>query len=163
MFFTLGCKADISVNLLNLIENIFANYANCKSTHSFDNNAGIIKTGIKLKHFFAAAFSLGYRFDRTIPYIKIGVSSAKWELSNSYTTKIIGPNFAPTAPLKTVSSNKAGLLLGAGADMFITPQFKLGFEYNHIRYANMSMVNDRNKLSIKPRTNSFMLRAAWVI
>jgi opacity protein-like surface antigen len=137
---------------------IFANYADCKAEQKTnpDNTLNLISS-LKIKHTFGAAFQFGYMFQGTVPYLKIGVAQTKWELTTSNTS--LGMNNK-----KKSSSNKTGLLLGAGADMFLTKEFKLGFEYNHIRYDGFSHKNSLGeKFGVKPRTNTFMLRAAWVI
>lgn len=84
----------------------------------------------------------GYKIGQFVPYITLGVASAKIKVSDSKT------------------KNKFGLRPGVGILMAVTDNIRVGGEYT---YTNFGKVTDPavNTATIKPRTHNLMARVSY--
>lgn len=138
---------------------LFGNYADFKAKFKDSSQANIRELHeLKMKHSFGAALSVGYRFNSAIPYLKAGVIQTKWDY------KVESKNLATgNMTNKKDSPNKTGFLIGAGTDIYLKKNFKMGLEWNHMRYDGFSVKSVAlGKMSVKPRANTIMVRAAYV-
>lgn len=116
---------------------------------------------IKQKYAFGIAARLGYMFDTTHAYVKVGWINSRFEMQQA--RSVVNPA-APAGPLVTLTQqdnkNLNGLLLGVGADMPVGEAVSVGFSYDFSIYRNhtTAMANAANSLGqarFKPRTHAF--------
>lgn len=119
---------------------------------------------LKMSNAVGVALKAGGVVCHVLPYVKVGYLSADWKMS---TNTILG-----LLPAITSSSSKnkrsSGLELGLGIDVPLGDKFAMGGEFTHVEYQKLSKMHvigttDYVKVSAKPRTNAFMLRAKYRI
>lgn len=107
---------------------------------------------IKQKYAFGIAARLGYMFDTTHAYVRVGWINSRFEM-NHFTAR------APAGVTTNDNKNVNGLLLGLGADMPVGEAITVGFNYDFAMYKENSMneagqANPLSNVSFKPRTHS---------
>lgn len=113
-----------------------------------------VKTSLRIKNSYGAAIRFGKTFDRTLPYLKLGIVNSKC----ASTTDAL-----PSFFIGKRTKNNFGFEGGIGVDFQISDKISIGSEFSHIEYQkfNYIMVSNAGKkragISIKPRENRIML------
>lgn len=119
------------------------------------------RINLKMTNSYGGAIKIGGIFCSVLPYVKIGVLSSEWKSSSQILIGVIPINGHK-------HTRRAGLETGIGLDIPVTDRFAVGGEFVHVEYERFSY-SDLNKssgisitkISAKPRTNAFMLRAKY--
>lgn len=147
------------------------NFTNPHAKHSNDTEglAGRTVEGnkatLKQGNVINIAAKFAYQVQPVVaPYIKLGYSNAKFSAKSDV--------LDADANKKNISKTKrlGGLLIALGADVEMSDNMRLGFEYAHVRYAKFKFDhktgNGNREFATRkfsPRTNTFMLRASYLI
>ncbi|MGN6670030.1 MAG: outer membrane protein [Candidatus Nucleicultricaceae bacterium] len=100
---------------------------------------------LRRREAFGAAFRLGLKLtESTVPYLKIGVESAKWDMQ--FSSPSIGFDLVSSASSK---KRHTGLVLGLGLETRVAKNWRLGVEWNFTKY------NKPNDLSLSGTNTGF--------
>lgn len=130
---------------------LFGQFGSHEATHQNPDVTLIAKQ----KHAFGAALKMGYNFDSTMAYFRVGYINSRFDLSQIKPIIVAGP--PATFPGNTVeNSNLGGLLIGVGADMPAGEMMTVGISYDFSMYKSEDLVNaDHGNAEFKPRTHAF--------
>ncbi len=130
--FTGGVQAGYNHQFGNFVvgAEIGFNFGNLKNDHKVDaNNFGTTKR----KNEFLAAARAGYVFNNWMPYIKAGISSAKFDTSATQ-SRAGNPNVTTSR-----SERFTGFLIGAGVETIIADNFVVGAEWTTVKYKDFGV------------------------
>lgn len=139
---------------------VFGQVGNAKGDSINRTNAGInVEISSKQKHAFGVAARLGYRFDTTQAYIKLGYSHSRFD---AYVyPRANNPNI-PAATTQKLNLN--GFIVGVGADMPVGESMTVGFSYDFTTYKgkryNVQYAAPLNQVAtadFRPRTHAVNL------
>lgn len=114
---------------------------------------------LKMTNAVGIALKAGGVVCHVLPYAKVGYLAADWKMS----TNTILAGFKSSSKASKWSS---GIEFGLGIDVPLGDKFAMGGEFTHVEYQKLSKMHvigttDYVKVSAKPRTNAFMLRAKY--
>ena len=139
-----------------------ANLSNANSKQSENNgnfyNLGLRDLMIDLKNNLSASLRTGFAFDKTLIYVKGGVSLARFNITSFYPSFNVVEIGQPFSTSKT----QIGAVAGAGIDVAATKNIILGGEVTYTQYKKFSVIHpiiSTTRFAIS--TLSFQLKASY--
>jgi len=108
---------------------VFGSWHNHEAKQNSQFGALALNTKVKMNYSFGTALKVGYMFDKTLAFARIGYINSHFKHSSTY----VG---APRASTK--KKNASGLLLGAGVDLPFGDKMALGLSYDFAFYAKQN-------------------------
>ena len=156
--FTGGVQAGYNHQIGNFVvgAEIGFNFGNLTNDYKFDaNHFG----STKRKNEFLAAARAGYVVNNWMPYIKAGISSAKFDASATQRNTANNANVNANT-----SDRRTGFLIGAGVETVIADNFVVGAEWTTVKYKDSAIKaqNATNGFTFSDnRTQEFKVRLGY--
>ncbi len=136
---------------------LFAQFGSATGEGRDQTQAGdIITVSHKQKYALGVAARLGYMFDTTLAYFKIGYSHSRFDVGIAQFA-----NNPASVPAVTQKMNHNGLVVGIGADMPVGEMITVGFSYDFTIYnkktyaqAYANAQNNDIVATLRPRTHA---------